>query len=526
MTLGDILRNNARWYANRPAVICDGQSLTHAEFLKRANRLASGLGRLGVRHQDRVCVLAQNCIEYLEAYAAAELSGLILATVNYRLAVPEMAYIIGDAAPRVLIFEAAYADHVQAMRDKLDPGMRYVVIGEGPDWALPYETVVADGSPDGEHWQVSSDDIAYLLYTSGTTGRPKGCMLGQTNQVASAAMTSFHMRCAGEDRTLLVMPLYHVGAKNIQLAQHWAGGTVHLARSFRPAEALATIARERITVGHLAPTMVQMLLDEPGFADHDLSSLRMILYSAAPMPLPLLRDGLQRIGPVFAQIYGQTEGLGTILPIDLHRPDGDVDDLRRLASVGHPYQGARMRVVDENDIELGVGQPGELCVQSPTVMRGYWNNAPATLETLRGGWLHTGDIAEIDAEGYIHLRDRKKDVIISGGENIYSREVEAAIAEHPAVADVAVVGAADPKWGEAVTAFVLSRSPTLTEAEIIAHSRTLIAGYKSPRRVIFVEDMPRLPSGKINKLALRADLAGRVGHRPEPRPPKRGRQQR
>jgi len=506
-TLGDIIKNNARWYADRPAVVCGDLQLTHAEFAVRAHRLGSGLSRLGLRHQDRVCVLAQNCTEYLEAYAAAELSGLILATVNYRLAVPEMAYIAGDAMPRAVIFEAAYSEHVSAIRDKLDRDIHYIVIGDGPEWALPYETVVASGDPEGENWNVSPDDIAYLLYTSGTTGRPKGCMLGQGNQVASASMTSFHMLCGCDDRTLLVMPLYHVGAKNIQLAQHWAGGTVHVERMFRPGEALAKIAEHRITVGHLAPTMVQMLLEDPGFADHDLSSLRMILYSAAPMPLPLLRDGMKRIGPVFAQIYGQTEGLGTILPIDLHRPDGSENDLRRLASVGHPYQGSRMRVVDENDVDLGVGQAGELCVQSPTVMRGYWNNAAATLETLRGGWLHTGDIAEIDSEGYIHLKDRKKDVIISGGENIYSREVEAAIAEHPDVADVAVVGAKDPKWGEAVTAFIVSRSPALTEADIVAHTRTLIAGYKSPRRVLFVEDMPRLPSGKINKLALRADLS-------------------
>ncbi len=510
MTLGDIIRNNARWYADRPAVVYGDNVLTHSQFSDRAHRLASGLSLLGLAHQDRVCVLAQNCVEYLEAYGAAELSGLILATVNYRLAVPEMNYIIGDAAPQALIFEAAYTDHVLAMRDSLPREIRYIVIGDGPDWALPYEGVVASGAPEERDWGVSPDDIAYLLYTSGTTGRPKGCMLGQSNQVASAAMTSFHMRCACEDRTLLVMPLYHVGAKNIQLAQHWAGGTVSVERVYRPVEALATIARERITIGHLAPTMVQMLLDEPRFDDHDLSSLRMILYSAAPMPLPLLRDGIRRIGPVFAQIYGQTEGLGTILPIDLHRPDGTEDDLRRLASVGHPYQGCRMRVVDEHDRPLGVGEAGELCVQSPTVMRGYWKNAAATLDALRGGWLHTGDVATIDREGYVHLKDRKKDVIISGGENIYSREVEAAIAEHHDVADVAVVGAKDAKWGEIVTAFVVSRSDSLTEADIVAHSRTLIAGYKTPKRVIFVDDMPRLPSGKINKLALRAGLEALV----------------
>lgn len=505
-TLGDIIRNNARWYANRPAIVCGERRLTHAQFSDRAHRLASGLAGLGTRHQDRICVLAQNCVEYLEAYAAAELSGYILATVNYRLAVPEMAYIIGDASPRVLIFEAEYCEQVETLREKLPRNVQYVIVGDGPDWAHRYEDVVAGGSPEGTSWQSRPEDIAYLMYTSGTTGRPKGCMLGQGNQVASTQMTAFHMQTGCDDRTLLVMPLYHVGAKNIQLAQHWAGGTVHLERMYRPAEALAAISRERITIGHMAPTMIQMMLEDPSFDEHDLTSLRLILYSAAPMPLPLLREGLDRIGAVFAQIYGQTEGLGTILPIDLHRPDGDEDDLRRLASVGHPYQGSRMRIVDDNDAELGVNEPGELCIQSACVMRGYWNNVPATLDALRGGWLHTGDIAQMDAEGYIHLKDRKKDVIISGGENIYSREVEAAIAEHPDVADVAVVGAKDAKWGETVTAFIQSRSAALTEADIVAHSRSLIAGYKTPRRVIFVDEMPRLPSGKINKLELRASL--------------------
>ena len=505
-SLGDVIENNARWYADRPAVVFEGGSLTHAAFADRALRLASGLERLGLRRQDRVCVLAQNCVEYLEAYGAAEVSGLILATVNYRLAAPEMAYIVTDAAPRAVIFEAAYAEQVALIRESLGEAVAYIVIGEGPSWASPYEQIVASGASEGPSFRACGEDIAYLIYTSGTTGRPKGCMLGHSNQLASTAATSFHMRNGCDDRTLVVMPLYHIGAKNIQLAQHWAGGAVHLQRAFRPAEALAAIARQRITVGHMAPTMIQMLLEDPTFETHDVSSLRLILYSAAPMPVPLLREGMKRIGPVFAQMYGQTEGLGTILPAELHKPDGDEADLRRLGSVGHPYQGSRMRVVGEDDQPLAVGQAGELCVQSPTVMRGYWNNNAATIETLRGGWLHTGDIAAIDAEGFVHLMDRKKDVIISGGENIYSREVEAALAEHPDVADVAVVGAKDAKWGEVVTAFVVARRDELTADEIVAHSRQLIAGYKTPKRVIFVQDLPRLPSGKVNKVKLRGSL--------------------
>ena len=509
-SLGETIENNARWYSNRLAVATDDRHLTHVQFAERCRMLASGLAKLGLRHQDRFCVLAQNCLEYLEAYGAAEISGMILATVNYRLAPPEMDYIIADAAPAAVIFETAYSDYVATLRHRRGTIKHFIAIGpDCPDWAEPFESVVDNGDAGGPPFRAKGEDIAYVIYTSGTTGRPKGCLLGHSNQIASSHMTALHMGNGCEDRTLAVMPLYHIGAKNIQLAQHWVGGAVYLHRAFRPLEALKAIAADRITVGHMAPTMIQMLLEEPSFSSFDLSSLRMILYSAAPMPLPLLRQGLEQIGPVFAQIYGQTEALGTILPIDLHRPGGDADDLRRLASVGHPYSGVRMRCVDEDDNPVGVGEAGEICIQGHCVMRGYWNDSPATMEALRGGWLHTGDIGMMDHEGYFHLLDRKKDVIISGGENIYSREVEAALAEHPDVADVAVVGMPDEKWGEAVTAVIISRRPDLSPEEIEAHSRTFIAGYKTPRRIYFVSEFPKLPSGKINKVELRAQLQGR-----------------
>ena len=506
-SLGETIENNGRWYANRPAIVAEDRSLTHGQFADRCRALASGLARRGLRHQDRVCVLSQNSVEYLEAFGAAEISGMVLATVNYRLAPPEMDYIISDASPRALIFETAYADYVETLRQKRGAIDHFIAIGpDCPGWAEPFESVMADGDAGGPPFRASGDDIAYLIYTSGTTGRPKGCMLGHSNQIGSAHMTALHMALGCEDRTLLVMPVYHVGAKNIQLAQHWVGGAIHLERAFRADAALKAIEAQRITVGHMAPTMIQMLLEETSFDNHDLSSLRMILYSAAPMPLPLLREGLRRIGPVFAQIYGQTEALGTILPIDLHRPDGDANDLRRLSSLGHPYAGVRMRCVDDDGNALGTGEAGEICVQGQSMMRGYWNNSAATIEALRGGWLHTGDIGMIDHEGYVHLLDRKKDVIISGGENIYSREVESALAEHPQVADVAVIGVPDEKWGEAVAAVIVRRDPVLTAEDVTAHSRQHIAGYKTPRRVFFVNELPRLPSGKVNKLALREQV--------------------
>jgi len=506
-SLGETIENNGRWYADRLAVVSDDRQLTHAQFAARCRSLASGLAQLGLRHQDRVCVLAENCVEYLEAFGAAEIAGLILATVNYRLAPPEMDFIISDAAPHALIFETRYSDYVATLVGRRGGVSHFIAIGpDCPDWAEPFEAVVARGEGGGPPFRATGKDIAYLIYTSGTTGRPKGCILGHSNQISSAHMTALHMRLGCGDNTLIVMPLYHIGAKNIQLAQHWVGGAVYLQRAFRPEAALKAIAEHDISVGHMAPTMIQMLLEHPSFDSHDLSSLRMILYSAAPMPLPLLREGLRRIGPVFAQIYGQTEALGTILPVEMHRPDGDADDMRRLASVGHPYAGVRMRCVDENDQPVGEGDSGEICIQGPSMMRSYWNNSTATAEALRGGWLHTGDIGRIDQEGYVHLLDRKKDVIISGGENIYSREVEAALAEHPDVADVAVIGLTDEKWGETVTAVIVSRRANLDRAEIEAHSRARIAGYKTPRRIYFVDELPRLPSGKVNKVELRRRL--------------------
>jgi len=502
-SLGETIENNARWYAKRLAISCGGKELTHEGFADRCRRLGSGLAKLGLRHQDRVGVLAENCIEYYEVYGAAEVAGFVLATVNYRLAAPEMNYIINDAAPSALIFESGYSDYVATIRDMRDGPAHFICIGpDCPEWASPYEEIVAAGDGDGAPFRARGADIAYLIYTSGTTGRPKGCMLGHSNQIGSAHMTALHMRYGCEDRTQIVMPVYHIGAKNIQLAAHWTGGGVYLERAFRPEPALESIARNRITVGHMAPTMIQMLLEVSSFETYDISSLRMILYSAAPMPLPLLREGIRRIGPVFAQMYGQTEALGTILPIEMHRPDGDEDDLRRLASIGHPYAGVRMSCIGEDDVPSRPGEPGEICIQGLCTMRGYWNSSAATVETLRDGWVRTGDVGMVDHEGYFHLLDRKKDMVISGGENIYSREVEAAISEHPDVGDVAVIGLPDEKWGEAVTAVIVRRHDVSVEA-IVEHSRSLIAGYKTPRHVFFVDEMPRLPSGKINKVELR-----------------------
>src|SRR6478735_8537814 len=503
-TLADMLDNNAWKYPDETAFVWNDRRVTHAQFHNRVSRLASALRRLGLKRQDRVGILSQNSLEFQEVYGACEISGFICATVNWRLAIPEMVYIINDGSPKVMIFEAAYAETVAAMKDQLKTVEHYICVDGPVDFASGYEDLVGSGDPTGVPFRPTPDDVAFLIYTSGTTGRPKGVMLSQGGQIAAAEILGSDQRNSPADRLLIMMPLFHIGAKIIQLAQHWRAGTVVVQKGFDAQAILDSIARERITVTHMAPTMIQSLLDSPAIGSTDTSSLRMIVYAAAPMPIPVLKRGLKILGPVFQQQFGQTEGIGTTLLAHQHQPDGTDRDREILTSVGQASPRVNVRIIDDNGDEVPTGSVGEILLTSPGVMKGYWNNKAATSETLRDGWVHTGDVGKLDHEGYLYLVDRKKDMIISGGENVYSREVEEAIVTHEGVSEVAVIGVADEKWGEAVMAVVvLKPGATASAEEIVEHSRTMIASYKKPRHVTFVEEIVKLPSGKIDKVRLR-----------------------
>lgn len=504
-TIASILEANARHYADQPAWIFEDKVHTHASYLEQGRRLASAWSKLGLLQQQRVAILSRNCMEICEVYAAGEVGGFITATISFRLAPPEVAYIVNDSLPRILVFEAEFADMIDGLRGSFDSVEHYVCIGDAPDWAMSYADVLATGDP-GFSATVEPDDVSYIIYTSGTTGRPKGVMIPHSAKVANANAINMTMAAGAHDRILLMMPMFHVGAKDMALGQSWRGGTVYVQREFDPEAIFRAIQNERITITHMAPTMIQMMLDHPAIDDYDLSSLRLIVYSAAAMPNALLRRGLAKLGPVFLQLYGQTEGSGTVLPLEAHRPDGDEGDLRRLQSIGIPFPGVKVRIVNDDGQDCGVDEPGEILLLGPVVMKGYWNNSNATIETLRGGWLHTGDMGKFDEDGYIYLVDRKKDMIVSGGENIYSREVEEALYQHEAVANAAVIGVPDEKWGEAVRAVVeLREGASASPADLIAHCRTLIAGYKCPKSVVFIKELPKLPSGKINKLVIRRE---------------------
>jgi len=510
MNLGDLTARNLELRPAAPAVIFEGRTITHAEFCGRAFRLANALIRLGIQRGDRVAILAQNCPEYMESYAAGELGGWTTVTINFRLTAAEVAYILADSRPKCVIVEAQFVDRLASAASA---GVQHVLTFGGPGPDLAYEELLSRGEASRPRVAVEPEDTAHLIYTSGTTGKPKGVMLSHRGQMQSALISALEAQVRPTDRLALAMPLYHVGAKNQWLSHSLYGCPIVLHRAFRPSAFFGSLREHAATVTLLAPTMLNDLLEAERCDRETLPALQKIFYSAAPMSEALLRRSMAAFGPILAQIYGMTEcgGPGCTLHAHQHVLDGPPKVVRRLRSAGQPMVGCDVRVTRLDGNECALGEPGEIVIRSPALMRGYWNNNPATLEATRGGYLHTGDVGERDDEGFVFVVDRLKDMIVSGGENVYSREVEEAMTSHPGVLEAAVIGAPDERWGEAVVAFVVRRPGHDVGADaLIAHCRERIAAYKRPRDVRFIDALPKLPNGKIEKFKLRAPLwAGR-----------------
>lgn len=504
-TLGQIIERNASHSPKQLAVVYQDKRYTHLQYAERVKKLASALYQQGLRRQDRFSVLAMNCSEYLELCGAAEWAGFILNTINWRLARAEIEAILNDASPRILFFEEQYAELVNAMRPQLEGIEQFVCIGRPQNGASCYESMLESGDAAGPPIRAHGQDTLCLIYTSGTTGRPKGVIQDNRGYAALSEIISSELKLGGDGKLLAIAPLFHIGARSLASGQQWRGGTIVLHRSFDAEEVIRTIERERITAIHLVPTMVQALLDAPNLDQHDLSSLRMLMYAAAPMPVPLLKRAMSVFGPIMHNGFGQTEiNLMSVLYPHQHVLDGTPEQVARLGSVGQPHPRCEIRIVSEDGNECPPGVPGEITARSETAMLGYWNNSTATADTIRDGWVHTGDIGFLDDQGYLFLVDRKKDMIITGGENVYSREVEDALLTHDSVADVAVIGVPDEKWGESVMAIVVLKPGSPVSAqELIAYCKAGIASFKCPRTIQFVEALPRLPTGKLNKVELR-----------------------
>jgi acyl-CoA synthetase (AMP-forming)/AMP-acid ligase II len=506
VVLGDVIERNARYFPGKTAVIFEERRVTFSEFAARVRRFANALAARGLQRQARFAVLAQNCLEYFEAVGAAERAAFIAVTLNWRLSPQELGQILDDCTPTVLIFEAQFSAQVESLRRQGSSIERFIIIGPATDWAESYEDALAAALDAPPGLRPEPDDGVYLIYTSGTTGKPKGVLLSHRAILSAAIGISWEQGVRPSDRMLIVMPLFHIGAKINQLANMVLGTTIVLHRAFDPAAVLRCIEEEDITCAHLAPIMVRGLLDDPGLGRWRKDSLRSIQYASAPMSVALLQEAMAAFGPIFTQVYGMTECVvGTILHAHEHRPDGDAAQARRLASAGQPFFDHAIRVVRPDGSDCAPDEIGDILIRGPSLMTGYWNNSAATVEALREGWMHTGDVGFFDSEAFLFIVDRKKDMIVSGGENIYSREVEEALLAHPAVLQAAVIGVPDRRWGESIKACIVLRPACAAgEDELIQHCRNLIASYKKPRSIDFLDALPRLFNGKIDKKQLRA----------------------
>jgi acyl-CoA synthetase (AMP-forming)/AMP-acid ligase II len=506
LTCGDLIKRGRTLYGEQRALLFEDRQFTFAEQAARMFRLANALLAIGVKKQERVAILARNCSEYVEAFGACELAGFIAVNLNSRLAAPELGAICQDSQPSVLIYAKEFAAQAEALASQVASITIRIGIDCDNAGELNFEQVVSRGSAEEPAQAPEAGDIAYLMYTSGTTGGAKGVMISHAAMVEAVRMLSHESAILPTDRGLIVMPLFHLGGKIEQMTFNLMGASVRLKTVFDAADMLQTIEREQISVAHFAPLMIQQMLDVLDARKFDVSTLRCVHYASAPMPVPLLRRALDRMGPIFVQVYGMTECIfGTILKAHHHNLDGGPDDLRRLGSAGQVPLGNEVMIVRDDGSPCNSGETGEILFRSPTVMNAYWNKNPLTAEVLRDGWFHTQDMGFMDDGGFVYVVDRKKDMIISGGENIYSWEVEEALRAHPAVAEVAVIAVPDRVWGESVKACVQLRpGGTATEHELIEHTRSRIASYKKPKSIDFVASLPRLFNGKIDKKALRA----------------------
>lgn len=486
----------------RRALTFDGTTRTYRELADRVARLAQGLRVRGVRLGDRVGYLGENHAALLETFLAAASLGAVFVPLNYRLTGPELTYIIEDAGLHTLLTDPERRDLVDGVRDALSV-RRYVAVDGEPGGWEPYESLLAEAAAPGGEAPVTGDQLAVVMYTSGTTGHPKGVMLTHANLWWSVTNLLHTFDVLGEDVTLVASPLFHIAGLNVTIFTTWRrGGEVVLHRSFHAQGCLDDIGKYGVSSLFGAPTMFQMMAALPQFATADLSSVRMVICGGAPVPEALIRLYQDR-GISMLNGYGLTETApsAAFLPAE--------HALAKLGSVGQPPLFTDIRIVDDGGHEIETPDvAGEICVRGANVTPGYWNNPAATRAAIDpDGWFHTGDVGRMDEEGFLSIVDRKKDIIVTGGENVSSAEVENVLHGHPDILDVAVIGTPHDQWGETVTAVLVPGEQPLELAELREYAGRSLARYKLPRRLITVEQLPRSPAGKVLKDKLRERYA-------------------
>ena len=510
MINSDILWHHAARRPDKAAIIWDAKTYTYADLATRVRRLANALVGIGIGKGERVAILSTNCVEYTETVFALSEIGALWVPLNYRLTPSEIGVIVGGVECSAIVYSADLLETVEALRDDGGDIRHWICIGDGTKIGAKigesYDGLLDAASDARPPRRAQPDDLFAIMHTSGTTGLPKGAMVTHRQMLQGFAYSVMEYGARADEIALHLLAQFHAGGNKYFMQQFLAGSTIFLQDQFDPDAVLRTIERERISYAGLVPSMLIFLLESDLIGAADVSSMGRIQYGASPIPVDRLARGLEVFDADFQGIYGQTEAavFVTHLSGDEHRQALAAGGGGLLESCGKACIGYEIAIADDADNMLEPGTVGEVLIRGDSVMSGYWNRPDATERTLRGGWLHSGDMGRMDEDGYIYIVDRKNDLIISGGENVYPAEVENFISAHPEVIEVAVIGVPDDRWVEAVKAIVAVRpGSNLAEADIVEFCRGKLGGFKIPKSVDFVDELPRTPTGKVKKNVLR-----------------------